>query len=107
MDAPAYQKFLQYVPLDLACDIIHWEYVQDTGRLSEEDIRISVDLDGVYYCNGAYWGPSNMWVAAETGRDAKDCRLHFFASGDVTVGEEIIHNYGACAIRSGLAEFGL
>ena len=43
----------------------------------------------------------------ETLFDAKDCRLHFFASGDVTVGEEIIHNYGACAIRSGLAEFGL
>ena len=46
-----------------------------------------MDLDDVYYCNGAYVEPSNMRMAAETGCDAKACRFHFFAAGDIAAGE--------------------
>ena len=41
------------------------------GKWSGEDLLISVDLDNGYYFNGAYGGPSNMKVAAETGCDLK------------------------------------
>ena len=60
------------------------------GRWSEEDLLISVDLDDGYYCNGAYWGPSNMRVAAETVCDSKECRFPFFAAGDIAAEEDII-----------------
>ena len=57
------------------------------GRWSEEDLLISVDLDGGYYCNGSYRGTINMMMAADTGCDAKEFRFHFFAAGDIAVGE--------------------
>ena len=46
-----------------------------------------------------------MLVAAETRCDAKECRLHFFVDGDISLGEEIIYNYVAFAIISGWVEF--
>ena len=51
------------------------------GRWSEEDLLISMDLDNGSYCNGAYGGPSNIRVAADTGFDAKECRFHFLRMG--------------------------
>ena len=66
-----------------------------------------MDLDNEFYVNGAYRGTRNIRVAAETGCDAKECRFHSFAAGYISAGEEIIYNYGAFAISSGWAEFGL
>ena len=42
-----------------------------------------------------------MRETAETGCDAKECRFHFFADGDVAAGEDIFYNYGDFAISSG------
>ena len=83
------------------CDVIQCAYVQGVGRWSDEDLLISVDLDDGSYCNGAYRGASDIRVAADTGCDAKECRFHFFAAGDIAAGEEIIYNFGAFAISSG------
>ena len=44
LDQPSYWQFLRYVPVDLACDVIQWAYIQEMGRWSEEDLLISVDL---------------------------------------------------------------
>ena len=77
------------------------------GQRYEEDLLISVDLDGRSHCNGAYGGVSNMRVAAETGCDAKECRFHFFAAGYISDMGGIIYNYGAFVISSRWAEFGL
>ena len=60
-----------------------------------------MDLNDGSHCNGAYGGPSNIRVEVETGCDAKECRFHFFAAGDIAAGEENIYNYGAFAISSG------
>ena len=62
---------------------------------------ISVDLENGSYYNGAYRGLSNTRLVAETVCDAKECRFHFFANGGISVGEEIIFNYGPFAISSG------
>ena len=77
------------------------------GKCTEEDLLISVDLCSGSYCNGAYRGPSNMRLAAETVCDAKDCRFHFFATGYIVAGKGIIYNYGSFAMSSGWGEFGL
>ena len=77
------------------------------GRWSEDDLLIYVDLDDGSYCNGAYGPPSNMRVSADTGCNLKEFRLHFLADGDIATGEEINYNYGAFAISSDWAEFGL
>ena len=107
LDAPSYLQLLQSVPVDLACDVIRWAYLQEMGRWSEEDLLISVDLDDGYHCNGAYGGVSHMRVAVETICDAKECRFHLFVAGDIAAGEEIIYNYRAFAVSSSWTEFGL
>ena len=66
-----------------------------------------MDLDNGYYCNGAYGGPSNIRVAAETRFVAKECRFHFFAAGVIAAGYDILYNYRSFVISSGWAEFGL
>ena len=105
LDATYYQKFLQSVPVYLECNVLHWAYIQDMGRWSEEDILIPVDVDYRSYCDGAYGGPNNMRVAADTGCDAKERRFYFFADRDIEAGEEIIYNYGEFVISSVWAEF--
>ena len=42
-----------------------------------------------------------MRVAADTGFDTKECRLHFFAAGYIAAGNGIIYNYGDFAIILG------
>ena len=107
LDAPSYGRFLQSVPVDLACDVMMWSYVQEMGGWSEKDFLISVDLDDGSYCNAAYGGPSNTRVAEDTGCDSKECRFHFFATEDIAVGEEIVCNYSSFSDGSGWAKFGL
>ena len=48
-----------------------------------------------------------MRVDAGMDCDTKECRFHFFVSGDTAEGEEIIYNYGAFVISSGWVKFGL
>ena len=62
------------------------------GRWYKEDLLISVDLNDISYCNGAYGAPSNLRVAAETGYDANEFRFHFFVNGEIAAGEDIIYN---------------
>ena len=42
-----------------------------------------------------------MSVALETACDAKECRSHFFVTGDISEGEEIIYDYGVFLVISG------
>ena len=108
LDAPSYRRFLRSVPVDLACDVLQWAYVQEMGRWTKEELLISVDLDDGSYCNGpANEADSNTRVAEEMGCDAMECRFHFFAAGDIAAGEEIICDYSAFAITSGWAQFDL
>ena len=60
------------------------------GQWSEEDLLISVDLDGGSNCNSAYGWPSNMRVAADKGFDAKDCRFRSFAAGGIAAGRWVL-----------------
>ena len=60
------------------------------GRWSEEDLLISVDLDKWILLQRRLRCPSNMKLDVETECETKECRFHFFASGDTVAGEEII-----------------
>ena len=55
----------------MAYNVIQWEYIQEMGQWSEDDLLISVDLEDGSYCNGAYGWPSNIRVAAEAGCETK------------------------------------
>ena len=49
-----------------------------------------MDFENGSYCNGTYEGNSHTRMAVDRGCDAKECRFHSCADGEIAAEEEII-----------------
>ena len=108
----AYNKFLQNLDEDFACDVLQWAYVQSINSNEEQDnnsndLRISVDLDECSFCNdGRSKYRSNMACDEDQAQDYEGgCQLNYFATRNIEKGEEILCHYDEFAITDGWWEF--
>lgn len=114
-----YRAFLAEIPADLACDVIQWAYVQSLPSIDEDTERafISVDLDEGSFVNscGDEGGSdddedteANLGCHQEAAQHEEGgCKLNYFATRDIEVGEEILLDYSDFAISHGWEWFGL
>ena len=108
----AYNKFLQNLDEDFACDVLQWAYVQSINPSEEQDnnandLRISVDLDECSFCNdGRSKHRSNMACDEDKAQDYEGgCQFNYFATRNIEKGEEILCHYDEFAIADGWWEF--
>jgi len=118
-DGNDYRKFIASIPVDLACDVLQWAYVQAIIEDSDrEKPLISVDIDPGSFLNSfedySYedyshdeWGP-NIGCDPDAAKDEPGgCRQNYFALRDIDADEELILDYGEFAISDGWRLFGL
>jgi len=78
-------RFLAVLPTQLACDAMLWEFDHDKNS---KDYFFTVNLDMSSFCNNG--GSTESNVAWDYGPVVND----FFAKRDISIGEEILCNYG-------------
>eukprot|EP00588_Corethron_pennatum_P005729 CAMPEP_0194298328 /NCGR_PEP_ID=MMETSP0169-20130528/60104_1 /TAXON_ID=218684 /ORGANISM="Corethron pennatum, Strain L29A3" /LENGTH=557 /DNA_ID=CAMNT_0039048303 /DNA_START=181 /DNA_END=1854 /DNA_ORIENTATION=+ len=78
-------RFLAVLPTQLACDTMLWEYDHDKNS---KDYFFTVNLDMSSFCNNG--GSAEKNVVWDYGLVVND----FFADRDISIGEEILCNYG-------------
>ncbi|GFH46324.1 hypothetical protein CTEN210_02798 [Chaetoceros tenuissimus] len=108
----AYNKFLQNLDEDFACDVLQWAYIQNINSSEEQDdnvhdLRISVDLDECSFCNdGRNKYRSNMACDEDQAQHHEGgCQFNYFATRDIEVNEEILCYYEQFAVTDGWWEF--
>ena len=119
-DGASYKEFLTSIPIDLACDVIQWAYVQSFdknevqnmgfGDQIEEEIflLICVDLDEGSFMNGSREDPPNVGLVNEAGsKFPAGWRQSYLALHNIDVGEEFVVDYGQFAVPYGWKWFGL
>lgn len=100
-DEDDFQKFLASIRVDIACDVLHWMYVEK----SEDEYYISVDLDDGSFVNNA--GPSfGVEPNIADLLDDKSTNL-MVAIKDIAVGEELLCDYSDFDQIEGWDYFGL
>lgn len=126
-NGPDYRQFLRAIPVDLACDVIQWAYVQsflDSDHEDDEDeddynywdkdkdeMYVCCDLDDGALTNSGGWDEgvdSNIGCNPEMEHIIQGgCKQNAFALRDIHPGEEFLVSYGEFAITAGWSEFGL
>jgi hypothetical protein len=110
-DGDSYRQFVAAVPVDLACDIMQFSYVQDFGPPHSPELAICTDLDEGALINEQI----HDWdVEANVGcmlrqsyKHPGGCKENFFALRDINAGEELVVDYANFAIPDGWEYFGL
>jgi len=105
-DPAEYRQFLHDIPAELACDVIPWAYTR-LERTKTDDLRVvvCVDLDpGSFVNEGMTKFERNLKVATPrwTG-----CKLEFYATRDILIGEELRINYRFSEMDPGFSALGL
>lgn len=95
-----YRRFLRAIPVDVACDVIQWAYVQKFAGVA----YICADLDEGSFLNTAGFGKETANLGCIQG---EDCPERLYALRDIEVGKEFIGEYGDFAITHGWKWFGL
>eukprot|EP00592_Proboscia_alata_P027299 CAMPEP_0194443014 /NCGR_PEP_ID=MMETSP0176-20130528/126461_1 /TAXON_ID=216777 /ORGANISM="Proboscia alata, Strain PI-D3" /LENGTH=232 /DNA_ID=CAMNT_0039269197 /DNA_START=95 /DNA_END=790 /DNA_ORIENTATION=+ len=92
-DEDDFQKFLASIRVDIACDVIHWMYIENF----EDEYYISVDLDDGSFINnaGPSWGvePNIVDSPADNSSIRDNSSNLMFAIKDIAVGEELLCDY--------------
>jgi len=98
-----FRRFLVALPKDLACDVLMWAYVVESGG----SLKIAVDLDEGSFLNS--YDTPNAQLDNIDGQTKKDINGAFvyYAIEDIDAGEEIMINYGDFAHPGGWESFGL
>lgn len=99
-DGDHFQKFVASIRVDIACDVIHWMYIEkDKG-----EYIIYVDLDDGSFINnaGPSWGlEPNIAYTSENGE------FPMIAIKDIAVGEELLCDYDKFDQQEGWDHFEL
>lgn len=88
-----FRQFLRYIPVEVACDMILSAYIR--YEESEEYFAICADLDPGTYTGfaGVKGGKANMGLGRPGSEDDflyTGCRMEFYATRNIDVGEELI-----------------
>jgi hypothetical protein len=110
-DGDSYRQFVAAIPVDLACDIMRFSYVQDFGPPHSPELAICTDLDeGALINDQMYVWDMEANVGCMLRQSYKHpggCKENFFALRDINAGEELVVNYSFFAMADGWEYFGL
>ena len=115
----SWRKFAATLPRETACNFIEWSWVQNVppAHENDDDIRngltIFTAFDESNLINNAQWGdgvanvrcgsPPEHWESLRSSEQASipdmdepwgPCRFHYYASRDISPGDELLINYG-------------
>lgn len=118
-----YRNFIRALPRELSCDVLIWAYSRMISEDRDDEFYVCVDLDEGSFINSVFDRPSllNMAVGLDDGPmpDGADtdegiqklswygCKLKFYATKDIQVGEQIMADYGEFAEPHGWTVMGL
>lgn len=118
-----YQRFLESLPEELACDVLIWAYVQDVGNevrrhnhraqcgAANHTYIVAVDLDEGSLINSDAKA-KNIGCIPKSERTTSEsiglsCKGYLFALRDIRAGEEILIDYADHYVNNAWKVFGL
>lgn len=93
-DGRDYRRFIMELPVDVACDVLQWAYVQYISVDNDDDgLRIMVDLDEGAFCNDGWGGKTNFGYLDDKRQPINNGVRPLYAKRKILAGEEILCNY--------------